>query len=104
MEYLFSAEYVVLVLLPLLTSAKEVKPDPNITYVCLTSPTAINIHNQQLIMNKVSEGLFGLRRSPHSLRCKPGIDIEKNTCRWNTALFVDYSVRKYQRDDRPKHC
>ena len=119
MEYLYSAEYVVLVLLPLLTSAKEVKTDPNIIYVCalphqqlstITSAPTITInnhnHNQQsqsTITNKVSEGLFGLRRSPHSLRCKPGIDVEKNTCRWNTALFVDYSVRKYQRDDTTKH-
>jgi len=55
MEYRRSAKYVVLVLLPLLTSAKE-----------------------------VSEGLFGLRRSPHSLRCKPGIDMERNTCRRRT--------------------
>ena len=104
MKYLYSAEYVVLVLLPLLTSAKEVKTDSNIKYVCLTSPTAINYQQSQSTINdKVSEGLFGLRRSPHSLRCKPGIDVEKNTCRWNIALFVDYSVRKYQRDDGPKH-
>ena len=38
--------------------------------------------NTITMIMKVSESLFGLRRSPHSLRCKPSIDIEANTCRW----------------------
>ena len=79
MEYLYSAEYGVLVLLPLLTSAKEVKTDPNIIYVCAlphqqlstitSAPTiTINNHNQQaqstITINNHEQGERGSFWSP----------------------------------------
>ena len=43
-----------------------------------------------------SENLFGLRRSPHSLRCKPGIDIEANTCRSDDVANVEIVAKYWQ--------
>ena len=103
---------VALLLLPRLLVAE--------VYFTIIKDIIIIIIIMNMMIIKVSESLFGLRRSPHSLRCKPGIDIEANTCRWlhhehdydynddddndDLLIMMTSSLRKVRHQQEAKTC